>query len=175
MPTSTDILPDLFSGTYHLLVNPETRLVPTGYDKTTFSALKPSLDHIEAGVTFERLEDADGAKLLIELTFNNGESVEGFYYRNERYSLESGATGLKVACRSIVEIHAVVPQNSPDENEAKAILQPLVDREFIVIDKDGGDPKVISWLELIAEGSQILANKAFIASQLPPSPIPTQL
>ena len=173
MHSHTSLLPDYFVGSYHLPINPETLLVPTGYDKEAFSRLKPDLDWVETDVMLERTQDADGVKLLIDLAFKDT-LIKGFYYYDKQYALTAQASGLHIVCRSVVEILSVYPL---DDNENNHSLNPLVDMEFLFIDDVGRQKGVVSWLELIAEGSQILANKAFIASQLPlsHSPIPTQL
>ncbi len=153
MPSLTDVIPDTFTGSCHVPLNPETQLVPTGYTPNELLLLAPHLDKISTTVDFTRLEDADGAKLAMTLYLDR--PIEGFYYKNHRYKLTKSATGLSVVCRSIVEIATL--------NDDKSISE-LVDKEFYALDDTGEHKGVVSWLPLIAEGALKATRNAFLAS-----------
>jgi hypothetical protein len=161
MPSLTDCIDDRFVGTYHIPIDPETNLVPTGYTPEELSEMSGNLGKINTQINFERLKDADGTKLAISLRFNT--PIEGFYYLDHSYRLTEAASGLSVVCRSIVEITMI------DKHES---LSPLGDREFYAVNNTGNHKGVVSWLDLIAEGTQKLACKAFLVSK---DTRPTQL
>ena len=153
MPSLTDVIPDRFTGSCHIPFNPETQLVPTGYTPDELLLLAPHLNKIGTTIDFTRLEDADGTKLAMTLYLNR--PIEGFYYNEQRYDLTKSATGLSVVCRSIVEIATL--------NDDESISE-LVDKEFYALNVTGRHKGVVSWLDLIAEGTQKAARNAFFAS-----------
>lgn len=152
MASLTDKIDDRFVGSYHIPLNPETNLVPTGYTPEELSEMSTNLSQVGTRIDFQRLEDADGTKLAISLNFD--EAIEGFYYLDHQYRLSRTATGLTVVCRSIVEIAMI------DEYGESA---PLPDREFYAVNKSH-HKGVVSWLDLIAEGTQKLARRAYLDS-----------
>ncbi len=153
MPSLTDCIEDRFVGAYHIPINAETNLVPTGYTPEELNEMSDSLVQIGTHIDFQRLEDADGTKLAILLTFNTG--VEGFYYLDHYYQLAETAVGLSVVCRSLVEVSMI---------DSRGATAPLADREFYALDNSGSHKGVVSWLDLIAEGAQKLALRAFLNS-----------
>ncbi len=154
MASMTDRIPDHFSGAYHLPINQETLLIPTGYEPEALKDLGSQLSWVGTQLTFDRTQDADGSKLTIALSLDK--SANGFYYYDKAYPTERAFTGIEIVCRSIVEVTLTDIQQHTFS---------LPDREFYAIDGQGVHKGVVSWLDLIAEGAQIVSAKAFAPEQ----------